>query len=263
MTAPAELFSARELFANLTLRELRSKYKRSWLGWTWSMINPLAYTVIYTVVFKYFLHATATPGKIDVYALWLLCALLPWNFFQAAVTTSIGSLTGNGNLIKKSYFPRQLLPMASVSSALVSHFIEMGLLVTALLAFGDYQSLIYLPVTFMLIIIMVVFAIGLGLLLGALNVYFRDIEHFMMIFFMIWMYLTPIVYPPTYLHGKEIVLIKLNPLTEASVAFRDALYYGKLPTALEVGYLLLAACVALVVGWLVFDHFEARLAEEL
>lgn len=229
------------------------------------MINPLAYTAIYTVVFKYFLHAVAPPGAngLNVYALWLLCALLPWNFFQAAVTTSIGSLTGNANLIKKSYFPRQLLPVASVSAALVSHFIEMGLLIVALVAFGDFDSLLYLPVTVALILVMVLFAIGLGLLLGVLNVYFRDIEHFMMIFFMIWMYLTPIVYPPTYLHGTEVTIIKANPITEASLAFRDALYYGKLPSALEVGYLLLAACCALLIGWTVFNRFEGRLAEEL
>jgi ABC-type polysaccharide/polyol phosphate export permease len=265
VTAAAELLSARELFSNLTLRELRSKYKRSWLGWTWSMINPLAYTAIYTVVFKYFLHAVAPPGAngLNIYALWLLCALLPWNFFQTAVTTSIGSLTGNANLIKKSYFPRQLLPIASVSAALVSHFIEMGLLVVALVAFGDYQALIYLPITIFLILVMVVFAIGLGLLLGVLNVYFRDVEHFMMIFFMVWMYLTPIVYPPTYLHGNVLLLLKLNPVTDASLSFRDALYYGTMPSPLEMGYVVLAACISLAVGWTVFDHFEGRLAEEL
>lgn len=265
MTAVAELRGSKELFANLTLRELRSKYKRSFLGWTWSMINPLAYTVIYTIVFKYFLHAQTTPGAngLDVFALWLLCALLPWNFFQAAVTTAIGSLTSNANLIKKSYFPRQLLPISSVSAALVSHFIEMGLLIVALVAFGDYQSVVYLPVTLAFILLMVVFATGLGLLLGVLNVYFRDIQHFMMIFFMVWMYLTPIVYPPTYLHGRTLTLIKLNPVTDATLAFRDALYYGRLPGLAETGAVVLAAAVALIVGWTVFKHFEGRLAEEL
>jgi ABC-type polysaccharide/polyol phosphate export permease len=260
-----ELRNSRELFNNLTLRELRSKYKRSWLGWTWSMINPLAYTAIYTIVFKYFLHAVAAPGAngLNVYALWLLCALLPWNFFQTAVTTAIGSLTGNANLIKKSYFPRQLLPIASVSAALVSHFIEMGLLVVALLAFGDYQSLIYLPMTVFLILVMVTFAIGLGLLLGVLNVYFRDVEHFMMIFFLVWMYLTPIVYSPSYLHGKTIFIIKLNPITDATIAFRNALYYGTMPGPFELAAIVIAAVVALVVGWVVFCKYEGRLAEEL
>jgi ABC-type polysaccharide/polyol phosphate export permease len=264
-SAFGELRNSRELFNNLTLRELRSKYKRSWLGWTWSMINPLAYTAIYTIVFKYFLHAPALTGAngLNVYALWLLCALLPWNFFQTAVTTAIGSLTGNANLIKKSYFPRQLLPVASVAAALVSHFIEMGLLVAALLAFGDYQALIYLPMTVFLILIMVTFAIGLGLLLGVLNVYFRDVEHFMMIFFMVWMYLTPIVYAPSYLHGKTITIIKLNPITDATIAFRNALYYGKVPTLPDLGAITLAAVVSVLVGWKVFAKYEGRLAEEL
>jgi ABC-type polysaccharide/polyol phosphate export permease len=265
LSAWNEVRQSRELFTNLTLRELRSKYKRSWLGWGWSMINPLAYTVIYTIVFHFVLRAAPTPGVngLSVFALWLLCALLPWNFFQMAVNTAISSLPSNDNLIKKSYFPRQLLPMSSVAAALVSHFIEMGLLILALAAFGDYQALFFLPMTFFLIIVMVVFATGLGLLLGVANVYFRDVQYFMTILFLAWMYLTPIVYPITVLHGSAQFISKLNPMTDATIAFRDGLYYGTLPSPIALGAIITAAAITFAVGWTVFAKHEGRLVEEL
>ncbi|MCL2393109.1 MAG: ABC transporter permease [Acidimicrobiaceae bacterium] len=260
-----EVRNSRELFANLTLRELRSKYKRSWLGWGWSMVNPLAYTAIYTIVFHFVLRAKPTPGVngLSVFALWLLCAMLPWNFFQTAVNAAIGSLPANDNLIKKSYFPRQLLPISSVSAALVSHFIEMALLVLALAAFGDYQAFIFLPMTFLLIMLMVVFATGLGLLLAVANVYFRDVQYFMTIFFLAWLYLTPIVYPPTVLHGTALFVSKLNPMTDATIAFRDGLYYGTLPGLYGLGAVIAAAAITFAIGWTVFARHEARLVEEL
>jgi ABC-type polysaccharide/polyol phosphate export permease len=260
-----EIRNYKELFFNLALRELRSKYKRSWLGWGWSMVNPLAYTAIYTIVFHFVLRAAPTPGVngLSVFALWLLCALLPWNFFQIAVMSAIGSLPGNDNLIKKSYFPRQLLPVSSVAAALVSHFIEMGLLVLALAAFGDYQAFFFIPMTFLLIIIMVVFATGLGMLFAVANVYFRDVQYFMTIFFLGWVYLTPIVYPPTVLHGNFLFIAKLNPMTDASIAFRDGLYYGSLPSPIDLGAIITAAAITFAVGWTVFAKFESRLVEEL
>ncbi|MBO0691740.1 MAG: ABC transporter permease [Acidimicrobiaceae bacterium] len=260
-----ELRNSRELFANLTLRELRSKYKRSWLGWGWSMINPLAYTAIYTIVFHFVLRAAPLPGVngLSVFALWLLCALLPWNFFQMAVNTAISSLPANANLIQKSYFPRQLLPVSSVAAALVSHFIEMALLVLALVAFGDYEAFFYLPMTFLLILILTVFATGLGLLLGVANVYFRDVSYFMTILFLAWMYLTPIVYPPQILHGNALFLSKVNPMTDATIAFRDGLYYGRLPSPIELGAIITAAAITFAIGWTVFAKYEGRLVEEL
>lgn len=260
-----EVRGSKELFLNLTLRELRSKYKRSWLGWGWSMVNPLAYTAIYTVVFHFVLRGAPSPGVngLNVFALWLLCALLPWNFFQTSVNAAIGSITANGSLIQKSYFPRQLLPISSVAAGLVSHLIEMGLLILALGAFGDYQAFEFLPVTLFLIVLLTIFATGLGLLLGVANVYFRDVQYFMTIFFLAWLYLTPIVYPPGILHGDAAFLTRLNPMTDATIAFRDGLYYGTLPTALNFGAIILAALVVFAIGWCVFAKHEGRLVEEL
>ena len=143
----------------MTLRELRSKYKRSFLGWAWSLVNPLAIMVVYTIVFKYFLRIKVNVGEpsgLNVFALFLLCGLLPWNFFQNSVSSCISSLTGNSALIKKTYFPRDLLPGATVGAALVTHAIEMGLLLVAVVAFGNYRALEYVPLLLLLTFTMVV-----------------------------------------------------------------------------------------------------------
>src|ERR1700730_621325 len=157
MTTLTEYRASRELFNNLTLRELRSKYKRSVLGWTWSMLNPLSTMLIFTVVFKLILKVHAPPGRpsgLNVFALYLLCGLLPFSYFQNNLTGSTGSLVGNANLIKKTYFPRELLPAANVGSNLVSHLIEMGLLLAALVLFGNVKALLYLPVVLALILLL-------------------------------------------------------------------------------------------------------------
>jgi ABC-2 type transport system permease protein len=258
---------SRELFINFTLRELRSKYKRSFLGWTWSLVNPLAIMLVYTIVFKLFLKVQPSPGKpsgLNVFALWLLCGLLPWTYFQSSVSGCIGSLTGNSALIKKTYFPRELLPAATVAANIVSHAIEMGLLLVALLAFGDYRALEFLPVTIVLILIMAVFALGFGLLLGSLNVYFRDIEHFMSIVFLVWLYMTPIIYPITTPGvARYATLLKLNPMTDAVLCFRATLYNGTFPGAWELAYFAAWAAAMFFIGRNVFNRLEVGLAEEL
>jgi ABC-2 type transport system permease protein len=266
MTSLATYRSSKELFSNLALRELRSKYKRSFLGWAWSLANPLAIMLVYTLVFKYFLHikpSRGVPSGLDVFALFLLCGLLPWNFFQLSVTGCIGSLTGNGSLIKKTYFPREILPGATVGANLVSHLIEMGLLLVALLAFGNWRALVYLPFVVYLTVMMAVFALGFGLMLSAFNVYFRDIQHFMGILFLMWLYLTPIIYPITYVPHRFLALIKLNPMTDAAVSYRAALYNGVHPGWYALSYFSAWAVGMFAAGLVIFNRLEAGLAEEL
>jgi ABC-2 type transport system permease protein len=255
---------SRELFLNLTLRELRSKYKRSFLGWAWSLVTPLATMLVYTAIFSVFFRAKPAPGVhgIHYFSLWLMCALIPWNFFSTGMTGAIGSVTGNSNLISKTYFDRRLLPGSSIGAALVSHLIEMGLLITVLLAFADWQAVAFIPMLLVLIAITAIAGFGMGLLLSSLNVYFRDIEHFMGIALMVWFYLTPIIYPIT-IAKQYARFVKLNPLTEGVNAFRAVLYYGHFPTAVDIGYFAAFALVALGVGWVVFARLQSGFAEEL
>jgi ABC-2 type transport system permease protein len=266
MTSVAAYRSSRELYANLALRELRSKYKRSFLGWAWSLANPLAIMIVYTVVFKYFLHIKPAPGHpsgLNVFALFLLCALLPWNFFQVSVLSSMSSLTANESLIKKTYFPRELLPGATVGANLVSHLLEMGLLLIALLAFGNWRAVVYLPLVLVLTAVTSLFALGFGLLLSALNVYFRDIQHFMSIVFLVWFYLTPIIYPFSYVPERYHLLLQTNPMTEATLCYRAMLYDGRLPDWGQFAYFTLWAAALMTVGLIVFNRLSAGLAEEL
>jgi ABC-type polysaccharide/polyol phosphate export permease len=273
MTAIAEYRNSRELFANLALRELRSKYRRSILGWTWSMLNPLTTMVVYTIVFEFFFRARPAPGNpsgVDQYSVWLLCAMLPWNFFTNCVNGSIASLLGNANLIKKSYFPRDLLPAASTAANLVMHLIEMSILMVVLLAFGNWRALVFLPLTLSFILVMAIFALGFGLLFSVLNVYFRDVEHFTSILFLIWLYMTPIIYPETYITKHHpiagislLAIFKVNPMTDFAECFRSTLYDGRLPGLGDTAYVVAFAGVVFALGLYVFNRLEGRLAEEL
>jgi ABC-2 type transport system permease protein len=266
VTSLSEYRSSRELFYNLTLRELRSKYKRSVLGWAWSMVNPLANMVVYTLVFKYFLKVKTPvghPSGLAIYSLYLLCGLLPWNFFSGSVTGCVSSLVGNGPLIKKTYFPRQLLPAATVAATLVSHLIEMSLLLVVLVGFGNWRALVFTPVTLVIIAITAVFALGMGLAMSALNVYFRDVEHFTGLLFLVWLYMTPIIYPIDVIPHRYQEILKLNPMTDMSLCFRSVLYDGTWPSWVQLGYYSAWAFGFLVVGILVFNRLESRLAEEL
>jgi ABC-type polysaccharide/polyol phosphate export permease len=266
LTTIAAYRASKELFFNLALRELRSKYKRSFLGWIWSTVNPLANMAVYTIVFTLFFRLKALPAQpsgLHVYALSLLCGLLPWNYFQTSVLGSINSLIANTALIQKTYFPRELLPAATVAANIVSHLIEMGLLLTALVAFGNYRALEFLPFVLLLTILMAVFSLGFGLLLSALNVYFRDVQHFMSILFLIWLYLTPIIYPISIVPTKYLTIIKLNPMTDAVLCYRDVLYAGTYPGWIELSYFAAWAAGIFFLGRAVFNKLEVGMAEEL
>lgn len=266
MTLVSNYRSSRELLINLTLRELRSKYKRSFLGWAWSLLNPLAVMFVYTIVFRLFFRASPPDGVhgLNVFALFLLCALLPWNFFSMSVMGSIGSLVGNASLIQKTYFERKLLPASNVLANLVSHLIEMALLTAILAGFGDWEAVAFIPMTMVLVVVMAVFGFGMGLLVSALNVYFRDVEHFMNIFLLVWIYLTPVIYPITTpgVH-RYLTILKINPMTEMTECFRAVLYYGRFPTLTQFGYFAGAALAILAIGWTVFSRLQDRMAEEL
>jgi ABC-type polysaccharide/polyol phosphate export permease len=264
----------RELFNNLTLRELRSKYKRSVLGWAWSMINPLANMMVYTIVFRFLLGVKGSSGfHVNNYALFLLCGMLPFSFLTASVMGSMGNLIGNSNLIKKTYFPREFIPASTVASTLVSHCIEMSLLTVTLLFFGDWKAPLFVPGVAILMLLAALFAVGLGLLFSIGNVFFRDIEHFAGIFFFIWQFLTPIVYPLSAVAKHHLTIaghviagttiIKINPMTDLVGAYRSVLYDGTLPSWTGVLYFALWAFGALWLGQYLFRKYEGRLAEEL
>lgn len=274
MTTLAEYRSSRELLSNLTLRELRAKYKRSVLGWTWSLLNPLATMLIFTLVFSFFLRIDPPRSEatgLKSFALYLLCALLPWNFFVNGVMASMGSLVGNANLIKKTYFPRELLVISQVASWIVSLLIEVTLLAVVLLLFGN-MVLPWLPGVILLMVPLILFVTGLALTFSVLNVYFRDVEHFVGILFQVWFYLTPVVYPLSFvpvraeIFGRDLPvrsLFHLNPMVDFVEAFRAMLYDLQAPSARSLAYIVVVSVVSFVVGLRLFSRLEGKLAEEL
>ncbi len=267
----SEFVSSRELFYNLTLRELRSKYKRTVLGWTWSLLNPLTSMVIYTLVFGVFLGVKpdpAVPSGLDNFTMFLLCGLLPYNFISNGLNGGMGTLIGNGNLVKKVYFPREILVAASTASWVVSFLIELSVLVVALAFFGNIVVL-WIPVALVLVALETVFVLGLALMLAAAAVYFRDLQHLLGLLLQVWFYTAPIVYPMSLIQSKlgdtgwKITLYNLNPLTRFVDAFRDVFFDMRFPALDYLAYITVVSFVSLWLGLVVFGRLQGRMAEEL
>lgn len=274
MSRLAEYVSSRELIYNLSMRELRGKYKRSTLGWTWSLINPLATMAIYTLVFSVFLKvqpSVGDPSGLKSFPLFLLCGLLPWNFLAAGLGSTPQALISNANLVKKVYFPREVAVLSMVIALFVSFLIEMAVFAAVLLVSGN-MVLPWLPLVLLLMVIQAVLVLGVGLILSVSNVFFRDIEHFIQIVLMALFYTAPILYPITLVPQKWHALgmsiplrdiYLLNPLVRLIESFRAALYDLRFPALGDLLYLSAWAVALLIVGLWVFQKADRRLAEEL
>lgn len=263
--------AARSLLINLTLRENRSKYKRSALGWAWSMINPLATMLVFTFVFRLVFRIpppVGSPSGLSNFGFFLICGLLPWNFLAAGLTGATGSVVANAGLIKKVYFSRAVLPASSVLSWNTNLLIELGVLSVALLFVGQIVFL-FLPAALVVIALQMFFVLGIGLALGALNVYFRDIEHFLTILLLLWFYATPIIYPVSFVLESTTIpawgktLYTLNPMVHFLDAYRAIFYDLQSPSPMTFGYMLISAAVTMSFGLWLFSKLEAKFAEEL
>lgn len=275
-----EVLSARELLINLTLREVRGKYKRTILGQLWSLVNPLALMLIYSFVFGLIFRGNpdaGDPSGLDVFALWLLCALLPWIFFATVLNLTSGSLVANAPLIQKVYFTRIVLPLSLVGSSAYNWMFEMAVLVVALGIAGSFLSLLpWLPLVVLIMALLALFAAGLGLMLSIANVHFRDTEYFISIALQMWMYLSPIIYPIKMvtersdawggLWGTSITLesvYRLNPMVHFIEVFRNLLYDNRWPDPSQWAICAAWALGTFAVGLWVFRRNEKRLAEAL
>jgi lipopolysaccharide transport system permease protein len=273
-----EVLDSRELLANLTLREIRGQYKRTIFGQLWSLVNPLATMLVYTIVFAFILRITPEPGNpsgLDIFAVWLLCGLLPWAFFANVVQQGMGSLIANAGLVQKVYFSRIVLPLSKVGSVGYNWLFEMGVLVVVLVLCGAFVWP-WLPFVLVMMVLLAVFAAGLALMLAVANVHFRDTQWFVSIVMQIWMYLTPIIYPLSLvaeqsknyggLFGTSITILdiyRINPLERFVAVFRQLLYDNRWPNPQDVLLCAIWAVGALAVGVWVFRKNEKGLAEAL
>jgi homopolymeric O-antigen transport system permease protein len=267
MAIIAEILDSRDIVRNLVLRELRSSYKGSALGFMWSLLNPLVTMVIFTVVFSVVLQVKLPPNAEGVqnFPAFLLIGLLPWNLISLSMSAGASSLVANGNLIRKVYFFRATLPASVVLANAVNFLIGMGLLLVFLVAVGvDFWGTIWLlPVPLLALLLL---SLGLALLTAVGNLYYRDTQYLVSLFTMAWFYLTPIIYPLSFVErvGEPwLTLYRLNPATALIETFRAILYDGRLPSTLDLVWSLGSALAVLAVGWLVFQRAEPHFAEEV
>lgn len=244
-------------------REFQSRYRNSMLGAAWTVLNPLAMIVVYTVIFSQVMHnrlqGASTPFAYSIY----LCAgVLTWGLFAEITTRSLGMFIDNANLIKKLQFPRICLPIIVVLNAGVNFAIIFGLFTAFLVLSGTFPGWSYLALL-PLIALMAMFAIGLGMILGVLNVFFRDVGQFFTILLQFWFWFTPIVYPVTTLPEEVRAALGWNPMVALIQAFQTVLVHGAWPdwgSLLPVTLLGLACCA---LGLRLFRKRAGEMVDEL
>jgi lipopolysaccharide transport system permease protein len=253
-----ELVKYRELVRNLVIRDIKLRYRNSVLGFIWCLGNPLLMMAVFTVVFTVLMR-TDIPN----YPVFILCALLPWNYFNTAIMGAIDSIVGNAHLIKKVYFPREALPLSIVLANLVNFLLALIVLFAMLFAFRVQLTpwALYLP---LIIFIQTIFTLGLALIFATLNVFYRDTKIIMEVGMLAWFFLTPVFYRIEDLVPKYARLMYwVNPMASFISWYRIVIYNG---ISMELGFIfrtLVTSVFVLVVGYFVFTRYSSVFGEEV
>jgi ABC-2 type transport system permease protein len=271
-----ELYGYREIILNLVRKELKVKYTASVLGAVWSLLNPIVFLAVFSFVVR------VTGNRIPSFPIYLLSGLLGWNLFQTALLNGARSVIENANLVKKVYFPREILPISAVGVALVDFVLQSTVLLAFILISGHgvgAQALVLYPLA---LLTLVVFTMAMTLLVSGTNVRYRDVQHLLNLGLLVWFWMTPIVYPSgavqsVYIKGVSAFnILLLNPLTSVTLSFQRALYGANpqggppvIPTV-SVGWLVAVTSAVLVASilflwytWLTFFKLAGDFAEEL
>jgi ABC-2 type transport system permease protein len=252
-----EIYLYREMLKNLVAKELRARYKGSVLGFFWTFFNPLLMLIVYSLVFSFVMRV-----QTENYAMFLFVALLPWNYFATSVLQGAASLVQNSSLIKKIYFPREILPLSVVLTNLVNYLLSLFILIPALLIFKVDLTLALIAFPAILIVETLLVA-SLTFLVAIANVYFRDLEHIMGVLMMAWFFLTPVLYPADLIPQNAKFIFNLNPATPIIEAYRSIFYAGKWPQWDVLGYLTIGLLVLVIISLVVFGRFQKTVAEEI
>lgn len=253
-----EIYDYRQMIFSLVRKELRGRYKGSVLGFLWTFINPLLQLLVYTFVFS-----VIVPNNIEKFYLYLFIGLIPWLFFSGSMTGGAASIIAQKDLVKKIYFPREVIPISYVTSNFVNMLLCFIVIFAVIIISGTgitLHLLLYLPI---IMIVEYVMALGGAMLTSALTVYFRDLEYILGIVTMAWMYFTPVVYSIDMVPEWLRPIFNLNPMTPVIVAYRDVLYYRQAPhlSTLLQGFIL--GLIVLFIGIIVFRKLQRGFAEEL
>jgi ABC-type polysaccharide/polyol phosphate export permease len=251
-----EIWQFREVIKNFVSQDLKVKYRRSFLGFFWSLLNPLLHMAVITLVFS--LMFRFPMGK---YALYVLSGLVPWSFWATSIDGCCLSIVNAENMLKRQYFPKMVFPISVIMQNLVTFVLSLLVLLLILApvtGFVPSRALLILPVSFLCVVAV---SLGVGLVAAVTTVYFRDIQHLISVFMSAWFYLTPIIYP---LEEGPIPhpyrwCFKLNPMFAIVQMFHRPIYDGMLPTPSEMTTAIVVAVVALAAGLAVFRRYEDKL----
>ncbi len=238
-------------------KEITLKYKRTYLGMFWSLLNPLLTAIVLFVAFQLFMRF-----EMEDYSLFLLAALFPWNWFAASLTMSSVALTGNVSLIKKVIFPKHFLIIATVFGQFITFIFSIPILVVIVYYYGKTPSLNWLIGIPLLSLIQFIVTVGISLLISMLNAFFRDMEYIIGVSINMLFWLTPILYPLNAVPEKYQIYLAINPLTYLISAWRDLFLLNTI-NFYNIGLSFLVATVFLLIGWWVFNTLDRRLDEVL
>lgn len=273
-TAVPEIINHRELLVNLIRRELRSRFRRTFLGWGWSFVQPVMMTAIYALVLGTFLKSQPGPGDpsgIDSFALFLLAGIVPWGFFAGGVSGAIGSVSNAGGLITRVWFPRELLPISAILALGFTMLIEFLVLALAVMLIAQVMLVQYLPIAFGIMVLQTFFTLGFALFLSAANVRYKDVEYLTTVFLLAYFYLTPVLYPVTFIPNNTVLgtsftwqdVALANPLARFMQAYRNVFYDLRLPGFETTMWLVVWSFGIFYLGLRFFVRRADRFAEEM
>lgn len=252
-----EIINYKEFLKSNVKKDVRGKYKGSFLGVLWSFINPLLSVLVYAIVFHYIMRF-----NIDHYLIYLIAGIIPWTFFTTSINMGMNSILFNADIIKKVYFPRIILPISSVTSGLVNFSISCIIIIIFALFSGVGISfcLLFLPI---IVFIQYVFTLGIVFILSAIEIYVRDVEHIVNFFISMLFYVTPILYTPEYVPNNFKFILKLNPLSYIINAYHSIFYYKEIPNMLDLGLISIFSFIIFFIGYKIFDKLQRGFAEEV
>ena len=240
-----------------TVREIKIRYKQSILGAAWAVLQPLSLTVIFTIVFSYFARV---PTGDTPYAVFAYTALLPWTLFNTAISFAVPSLVVNMSLVTKIYFPKEILPLASIGAALLDFFVGVFVFLGLLIFFQLplFSSLVWLPV---ILLVQILLMVGVSLFAAAVNVFFRDIRFVIPLILQIWLYASPVIYPSSLVPENYKWIYMINPMVGLLDGYRKIMLDGEPPFTTEFIISIWLSVLSLVLGYWMFKESEPQFAD--
>lgn len=251
------LYEYRELLKTSISKDVRGKYKNSILGIIWSFLNPLLQIAVYAVVFPLIMRS-----DLPNYTVFLCCGLIPWNFFSSAISRTSFTMVENGNIIKKVFFPREILPISVVTSEAINFIISTVIILAFVLGYGMgiTEFIIFYP---LVLLVQYLLLIGISFIVSSVTVYFRDLQHFIGIALQLLFYATPIVYASNTIPENFQWILKFNPMTYVINGYRDIFYYQQMPDFASLAIVLVVSVALCVIGYMIFNKLQKRFAEEI